>query len=187
MKIKAVVTRFFLNLRNNTFSKMKSCFKILYLTIISVLLLSGCASMRAPVINYKQGESVSNYKYFYVIPTGSVSGSTGVYGNQYGVFGGYTETINPSNVISGILFKNGFIRVDTISPENVDKTMVISYGETGRRNVNLGYSIEVTIQFINAKTQLPIVICTAEGQGSTEADDIRIAITRALEPLFEKK
>ena len=53
-------------------------------------------------------------------------------------------------------------------------------------NVNLGYSIEVTMQFINAKTQLPIVVCTAEGQGSTEADDIRIAITRALEPLFKE-
>ena len=144
--------------------------------------------MRAPIINYTQGDSVSNYKYFYVNHTTSVSGSTGVYGNQYGVYGGYTKTTNPSDIISGILFKNGFIRVDAVSPENADKTMIISYGETGRRNVNLGfgYSIEVTMQFINAKTQLPIVVCTAEGHGSTEPDHIRIAITRALEPLFEQ-
>ena len=142
--------------------------------------------MRVPVINYTQGDSVSNYKYFYVNHTSSVSGSTGVYGNQYRVYGGYTKTTNPSDIISGILFKNGYIRVDAVSPENADKTMIISYGETGRRNVNLGYSIEVTMQFINAKTQLPIVVCAAEGQGSTEADDIRIAITRALEPLFKQ-
>ena len=143
--------------------------------------------MRAPQINYTLGDSVLNYKYFYLIPTVSVSSSTGVRSNQYGVYGGYSRTTNPSDIISGILFKNGFIRVDAVSPENADKTMVISYGETGRRNVNLGYSIEVTMQFINAKTQHPIVVCTAEGQGPTEADDIRIAITRALEPLFNQK
>lgn len=153
--------------------------------IICLLCLSGCA-MKAPIVNYTEGDSVFNYKYFYVNHTSSITGSTGVYGNQYGVYGGYTKTINPSDIISGILIKNGFIQVDAVSPENADKTMVISYGETGRRNVNLGYSIEVTMQFINAKTQLPIVVCTAEGQGSMEADDIRIAITRALEPLFKE-
>ena len=152
--------------------------------VICLLCLSGCASMKAPIVNYTQGDSVFNYKYFYVNHTSSVSGSIGVY--QYGVSAGYTKTTNPSDIISGILFKNGFIRVDAVSPENADKTMAISYGETGRRNVNLGYSIEVTMQFINAKTQMPIVVCTAEGQGETEADDIRIAITRALEPLFKE-
>ena len=163
---------------------MKVTIKLLSF-IICLLCLSGCA-MKAPIVNYSLGDSVFNYKYFYVNHTSSVSGSSGVYGNQFGVYGGATKTTNPSDIITGILFKNGFIRVDAISPENADKTMVISYGETGRRNVNLGYSIEVTMQFINAKTQLPIVVCTAEGQGSTEADDVRIAITRALEPLFKK-
>ncbi len=67
--------------------------------------------------------------------------------------------------------------------------MIVNFGETGRRTVNLGYSIEVTIQFISASTQFPICTCTAEGQGETEADDVRKAIQRALEPLFktEKK
>ncbi|MBO5780685.1 MAG: hypothetical protein J6R27_06280 [Muribaculaceae bacterium] len=166
---------------------MGKVFKILSF-FICVILLSGCASkrpMRPPMINYTQSDSIKNYTYFYIIPTAAVTGSSGVYGNQYGVYGGYTKTTNPADIISGTLFKNGFIRVDAVSPENADKTMIISYGETGRRNVNLGYSIEVTIQFVNAKTQLPIVICTAEGQGSTEADDVRIAINRALEPLFK--
>ena len=43
----------------------------------------------------------------------------------------------------------------------------------------------MTIQFISAAKQLPICSCTAEGQGETEADDIRMAIQRALEPLFK--
>ena len=141
--------------------------------------------MRKPVTTYFDGDSISNYMFFYVTPTNELTSSSGVYGDQYGVFGGYTKSINPADIISGILLKNGYVRVAEIKEENKSKTMVVNYGESGRRNVNLGYSIEVTIQFTNAETQNPIVICVAEGQGSTEADDIRKAINRALEPLFK--
>ena len=110
-----------------------------------------------------------------------------MYGNQYGVYGGTTKSINPASVISGILFKNGFIQVNEVNPNNVKETMIVNFGETGRRNVNLGYSIEVTIQFVSAYTQLPICTCTAEGQGGTEADDVRKAIQRALKPLFNQE
>ena len=152
---------------------------------IAVFLLTSCASMRKPVTTYFDGDSISNYMFFYVTPTNELTSSSGVYGNQYGVYGGYTKSINPADIISGILLKNGYVRVAEIKEENKSKTMVVNYGESGRRNVNLGYSIEVTIQFTNAETQNPIVICVAEGQGSTEADDIRKAINRALEPLFK--
>jgi len=141
--------------------------------------------MKAPVITHFENQNIKDYTYFYVTPTNELSSSSSVYGNKHGVYGGTMKSINPADVISGVLFKNGFIRVDRILPENADKTMVINFGESGRRNVNLGYSIEVTIQFINAVTQKPIVICTGEGQGETEADDIRKAINRALEPLFK--
>lgn len=156
------------------------------LLIISVCLISGCASMRPPVIN-TYDDSVYNYRYFYVSPTGNYTSSSGVYGNQYGVYGGITKSINPASIISGILFKNGFVQVNEIGPNNVKETMIVNFGETGRRNVNLGYSIEVTIQFVSAFTQRPICTCTAEGQGETEADDVRKAIQRALEPLFKSK
>ena len=114
------------------------------------------------------------------------SGSSGIYGGKYGLYGGgSTKTINPSDVISGIMLKQGYIRLPELNPEVLDKTLIVNYGESGRRNVNLGYSIEVTIQFLSARTNMPVCICTAEGQGSTEADDIRIAINRALAPLFK--
>ena len=64
--------------------------------------------------------------------------------------------------------------------------MLFRSGESGRRNRGLGYTIEVTIQFISAKTKQMICSCTAEGQGETEADDIRQAIRRALDGLFPK-
>jgi hypothetical protein len=56
----------------------------------------------------------------------------------------------------------------------------VNYGESGKRDRGLGYTIEVTIQFISAKTHTQICSCTAEGQGETEADDIRQAITRCF-------
>jgi hypothetical protein len=64
--------------------------------------------------------------------------------------------------------------------------MIVNYGESGKRNKGLGYTIEVTIQFVSAKTNAKLCSCTAEGQGETEADDIREAITRCLTPLLQK-
>ena len=67
------------------------------------------------------------------------------------------------------------------------ETLIVNYGESGRRNKGLGYTIEVTIQFISADAHEVVCICTAEGQGTTEADDIRQAIRRAMSELFENK
>lgn len=155
------------------------------LWVVIAIMISGCASMRPPIVNTYNNDSIYNYQYFYVSPTGDYTSSSGVYGNQYGVYGGTTKSTNPSTIISGILIKNGYIQVNEVNPENANKTMIVNFGETGRRTVNLGYSIEVTIQFISAVNQFPICSCTAEGQGVTEADDVRKAIQRALEPLFK--
>ena len=134
-----------------------------------------------------QVQPIRDYRYFYITPTTElVSTSGGVYGGQYGVFGSSsTNTMNPSDVISGILLKHGFIRLPELNPELLEETLIVNYGESGRRNLNLGYALEVTIQFLSAKTNSVVCVCTAEGQGETEGDDIRIAINRALTPLFE--
>ena len=164
---------------------MTNSIRVLFL--LTCFLLVSCASMKAPIIN--QIGSLDEFKYVYITPTSElISGSSGVYGGKYGVYGsGSTKTINPSDIISGILLKQGYIRLPEVNPQLLDETLIVNYGESGRRNVNLGYSIEVTIQFLSAKTNKPVCICTAEGQGSTEADDIRIAINRALTPLFKNK
>lgn len=170
----------------NTITQMVKTYKLLYRVLITLFIayvLTGCASMRPPVIK-TYDDSIHNYHYFYITPTGDYTSSSGVYGNQYGVYGGTTKSINPATLISGILFKNGFIQVNEVNPDNAKETMIVNFGETGRRCVNFGYSIEVTIQFISAYTQQPICSCTAEGQGDTEADDVRKAIQRALKPLF---
>ena len=93
--------------------------------------------MRPPVV-HTFDDSINNYRYFYVSPTGDYTSSSGVYGNQYGVYGGITNSINPATIISGILFKNGFIQVNEITPENAKETMIVNFGESGRRNVKSG-------------------------------------------------
>ncbi len=75
-----------------------------------------------------------------------------------------------------------FIVVNEI--RNSEKTIIVNYGQSNKRNIGiLGYALEVTIQLLDSKTYKLIAQCTAEGMGSTEADDIRIAIDRCLKSL----
>jgi len=160
-------------------NKFYNLFKLSGVLILSLIIL-GCASLR-PATTIKNG-SLDTYKYFYITPTNSLTSSSGATIN--GQFYSSGKTVNPSDVITGILSKAGLIRLPELKPELTDETLIINYGESGRRNTGLGgYTIEVTIQFVSAKTSSLICSCTAEGQGSTEADDIRQAITRCLNEL----
>ena len=160
-------------------------FKSLLFATLGCILVVSCASLRAPIIT--KNEPLTGYKYFYVTPTAELTSSAAaVYGNQYGSYGSaQTKSLNPSEVISGIMIKHGFVRLSELKQDLLGQTLVVNYGESGRRSLNFGYTIEVTIQMLSAKTNAVVCLCTAEGMGSTEADDIRIAINRALEGLFK--
>lgn len=160
----------------------------LVIAIICTMTFVGCAALRP--VSVIKNESISNYTYVYITPTVELSSSTGgVYGGNYGVYGStQSKSINPSDVIAGVLLKNGYTRLPQISPDLLDETLIVNYGESGRRNTGLGsYTIEVTIQFLSARTHNVVCTCTGEGQGATEADDIRIAINRCLEELLSEK
>lgn len=150
-------------------------------------MLNSCRALKDPVI--VRNSSIEEYKYVFITPTKELTSSAGsTYGGQYGVYGASTtKSVNPSDVISGELIKNGFIILPELKSDLNDNTLIVNYGESGRRNRGLGYTIEVTIQFISAETHELICSCTAEGQGETEADDIRQAIRRALSGLFNDK
>lgn len=150
--------------------------------IFMIALFVSCAPLKAPSI--VRNEPLESYKYFYITPTGNLTSGTGAI---YGSYGSTTsKTVNPGDVISGILMKEGFVGLPDLKPELSSQTLIVNYGESGRRNRGMGYTIEVTIQFISAKNNSPICLCTAEGQGETEADDIRQAITRCLSGLLAK-
>ncbi len=157
--------------------------------VFSVILMSISCAVLKPV-TASISAPLSDYKYVYITPTSGLTSSTGsVYGGGNSIYGTtQTKSVNPSDLIAGGLIKYGFIRLPKLKTELSAETIIVSYGESGRRNVMgglAGYTIEVTIQFISAETHKQICIVSAEGQGSTEADDIRIAINRCLKKIFE--
>ena len=154
-----------------------------FASAVFTFLITGCAILETPVT--KKYAETDKYQFVALPLTGSLSSSSGgVFGNQYGVYGSsQSKELNPGSVIEGLLLKKGFTSVNNITPEIVDKTLIVKYGESGKRDVAGGlggYTLEVTIKIISAKTLDPVYFCTAEGQGSTEVDDIREAITRCL-------
>tara|TARA_B100000963_G_scaffold356209_1_gene375896 strand:+ start:332 stop:823 length:492 start_codon:yes stop_codon:yes gene_type:complete len=152
--------------------------------ILSVLFFSCTTLLPASTI---KNSSTENYKYIYITPTKNLTSSAGgVYGGAYGLHGAtQSKSVNPADVISGLLTKKGFIRLPELKEELNDKTLIVNYGESGKRDTGLGgYTIEVTIQFVSGKSSELVSSCTAEGQGETEADDIRQAITRCITALY---
>lgn len=154
--------------------------------IFLITLTSGCAFLKDAEIT-KRGD-MSQYSFVILPKTSNLSSSSGgIYGNQYGVYGGSSsKEINPSQIIEGILLKRGLISVNAVAPGAESKTLYVKYGESGRRDVAGGlggYTLEVTIVLISVESNNIVYSCVAEGQGSTEVDDIREAIYRCLSGL----
>jgi len=153
--------------------------------ILVVALLSSCRALTYSTI---VSHSIKDYKYlFFPISAGAYYGTQG-YGYAYGGSSvlGYTasdKTARPNELITGNLMSNGFRRLDELKNHLMDETLIVTFGESGRYGRGFGYTIEVTIQFISAESNDLVCSCTAEGQGSTEADDVIMAITRCLESL----
>lgn len=165
---------------------------ISFLTIIlASILINSCAPLKVPLIapTIIKNDTIEGYKYIFITPTSNLTSSSGgIYGGQYGMYGASTsKSVNPSDVISGILIKEGYTRIPELKQELLDETMIVNYGESGRRYIRKGYTTEITIQFISAKSHKSICSCTAEGIGETEADDIRQAITRCLSGILSKE
>lgn len=156
-------------------------------TLFICILCTSCGTLNEAIVSKSSEESIEDFTYVYIPLTGNKSGSSGVYGNSRYVYGGQTKSVTPSDLIAGYLMKKGYVKVENITPELKDKTLTVHYGETGTRSVGLGYAIEITLQFVSEKTNNVICISTAEGMGETEADDIRDAITRALDAIFIEK
>lgn len=155
------------------------------LVIIAGALITSCGvTLLAPTVNMTV--PLNEYKYFYVTATEEKTSTTGYLYN--GIGGSTTHSVNPADIITGHLVRKGYIRVPELKAENLNRTFVVNYGETGRRKASLfAYTIEVTLQFIAADTHNVLCVSTAEGCGGTESDDVRIAINRALEAAFSTR
>lgn len=156
--------------------------KFLFLIFTTFFIIfTGCTTLRPATV--VKNDNISNYQYLIINGTTSLTSGTGGFVN--GVYYSESKSVNPRDVISGYMAKKGFIILPELDNELLDKTLLVTYGESGRREVFWGYTTEVTIQFISPVTKQLSFSSTAEGIGSTEADDIKKAITRALDALFE--
>lgn len=125
----------------------------------------------------------NKYKYAYVIPTSGVTSQ----GMTIGLSSAPAKTINPSETISGKLMQQGYCILPNISPELAEKTMIVSYGYTGRQETGLGYASCIIVQFRDAKTHDLLASIETGGNGWDETDDILIAINNVFKCLEYSK
>lgn len=154
----------------------------IYISII-LILLTGCASItpsidiKPPQIDSRQ--SVNDFA-IAIIQGGEKINSTLVTESV-----GYTKSTDPASLISGALLKKGVSRVFKIPDQNRDKLLLVTWGISGTRKIGMlgAYSMEVSILMRQANNLKVVYKCTAEGIGSTEADDIREAVFSCLSGL----
>lgn len=151
---------------------------------ISCFWLFSCSPL-LPATSIKHGE-IHEYNYVYISQTETLTSSSGTSVN--GQYYSTSKSVNPRDVISGILAKEGFILIPELKDEISSETLIVNYGQSGKRDTGFGsYALEVTIQFISSQTNSLIYSCTVEGRGSTEADDISEAITSCLQSVFANR
>ena len=162
-------------------------FKHIIVLLSISLVLASCSVMVPQNATISTRPDLSKYKYVYITPTTEKTSVTGgTYGNQYGVYGSTSSrSISPADLIAGYFMKQGFVRIPEINEEQKAQTIVVNYGESGRVSYILAYSIEVTIQLLDAATYELICSSTAEGMGETETDDVRKATIKCLDAIFQ--
>lgn len=160
-------------------------FKNLLLLLATTFVLASCGVPKHA--NISNIPDLSGYRYIYITPSSELSSSAGgAVGTPYGLFGSnVSKSVSPSDLIAGMFMKRG-VRLPEIKEDLKSRTIIINYGESGRTNRGLGsYSIEVTLQLLNAQTLELICTSTAEGMGETESDDIRKATIKCVNAIFE--
>ena len=151
------------------------------------IVLTACGALKPTTCSVQP--TFYKYRYVYIMPTGSVTGSTGVYTSYVDnrVHGGVTRTTNPSDMMSGYLMQKGLTILPQLDEAKKAETLVLSYGETDHRDVGflwLSTSTGIIIQFRDAQTNDLIASAEAEDYGSTEADNVRYALRKALDAIF---
>ena len=95
--------------------------------------IGGCAVLQEPQV--KRFHDMNGYKYAIIPQTAShTSGSGGIsYDMGFGMVasGAVAKSVNPGEVIAGILMKKGYIVVDK---SDRDGAFLVKYGQGDRRN-----------------------------------------------------
>lgn len=79
-----------------------------------------------------------------------------------------TYSINPENIIAERLEKKGYRKMPELKQENLDKSIIIKYKETARRN-----KAKVNVEFISADTHK--ILCKGRAKGHGTKDEAKKA------------
>ncbi|WP_299352051.1 hypothetical protein [uncultured Porphyromonas sp.] len=50
----------------------------------------------------------------------------------------YSQSVNPRDVIAGMLAKRGYIILNKLDERLLQETIIVNYGDSDRRNIRLG-------------------------------------------------
>ena len=163
----------------------------IFIRIIAIIIVFQSCKILKPALlppTVKVNALITDYKYVLISNSSDKNSNTNILyksGNNISNTS-ISQNANPKDIISGFLLKKGFVILPEIKETLLDKTLIVNYGESGKRMTGLGgYTLEATISFVSAKSFNVIASCSAEGQGSSESDDIRLAITRCLNAIIQ--
>ncbi|MBB6276569.1 hypothetical protein [Porphyromonas circumdentaria] len=149
---------------------------LVFFGLLSLSLLTSCVTLRPASVDLRK--PIDTYTYVYVPVAQAINSTTSA------TFSGVSQSVNSRDMIVGVFAKHGYVVLHQLEDKYLPKTLIVNCGESGRRNVFLGYTTEVTLQFISAETGELLCTTTAEGYISTENTKVKHAISRALEAVF---
>lgn len=164
--------------------------KKLFFLIATALLATNMMAQLVPTVVIKGDPR--QYKYVHVIPTSGTTSSTGVsttvhiWGPIGITAGNANSTVNPSELLTGFLMKEGYTVVPSITPELADMTLIVSYGFLGTyltRKGGVPYS-RIILQMTDASTHEVVASYETIGTGDDDAARISEALDYAID-LFQ--
>lgn len=93
-------------------------------------IVTACASVKP--VEFKKFGDTSKYKYAVVGETQSLSsaiGNTSIDSKGNTTFSSISKSINPRDVISGILMKKGVVVLDSVDDNHKAETLLVQYGQ----------------------------------------------------------
>lgn len=161
-----------------TIIKIMSLKRFLFL-ISATLCLVGCVGVSsrmvyAPIVEVYP--TITQYRYAYIVPTEGLT--TGLVAVSEGTGHGYSETVNPADIIAADLMERGYAILPALNEDLLEQTMIVNYGETYVVVHNGVVYDAAMLQLRDAKTAELIGMSKADGDG------VRDAILRALDGIF---
>ena len=111
-----------------------SIYKVFAFLLVSLSAFSSCVTLRPATVTLKN--DISRYIRVYIPSTQMVHGTAAIVVS--GMTLPYSQSVNPRDVIAGMLAKRGYIILNKLDERLLQETIIVNYGDSDRRNIRLG-------------------------------------------------